>query len=66
MTIGQVAMRFGVSTRTVKRWWLSGKTCLEYWGPHHIIGKTGMKFTKKSVIAFAEKGSLDPKEWDSE
>jgi transposase len=63
MTIGQVAMRFGVSVRTVKNWWLTGKTCLVVWRPHHLVGRSGISFTKKSVKEFEEKGQLKPEEW---
>ena len=63
MTIGQVAQRFGVSTRTVKRWWLSGASGLDVWGPHHLIGTTGLRFTRKSVDNFEQKGNVRADEY---
>lgn len=63
MTIDQVAQRFGVSTRTIKNWWLSGRTCLEVFCPHHLIGRTGLKFTRKSVDEFAAKSRVKPDEY---
>lgn len=65
MTIGQLATRLGVSVRTVKNWWLSGKTCLEVWRPHHLVGSSGIRFTKKSVTRFEEIGRVKPCEWDA-
>jgi hypothetical protein len=66
VTIGQVAQKLGKSVRTVKRWWLSGQTCLEVWAPHHLVGKAGICFTKRSVKDFIEKGSVKPEEWAPE
>lgn len=60
MDIGQVAARFGVSTRTVHNWYKSGKTCLEAWQPHHLIGSRGIRFTKRSVDEFEARGRLKP------
>lgn len=65
MTISQVAQRLGVSARTVKNWWLSGKTCLEVWCPHHLVGKSGLRFSRASVDEFMEKGKQKPAEWGS-
>lgn len=65
MAIGQVAARLGVSVRTVKNWWLSGKTCLEVWRPHHLVGGSGIRFTRKSVEEFEEKGKQTPEQWGS-
>lgn len=63
MSIGQVAQRLGVSPRTVKNWWLSGSTCLEMWCPHHLVGATGLRFTRKSVDEFEQKGTVKPDEY---
>lgn len=63
MTIAQVAIRFGVSTRTVKNWWLSRRTCLEVWCPNHLIGTAGLRFTRKSVEVFEVQGHLKPDEY---
>lgn len=66
MSIGQVAARFGVSERTIKNWWLTGETCLELWRPHHLVGTSGIRFTRKSVDEFEEKGKQTPEEWASD
>jgi len=63
ITIGQVAQKLGVHPRTVKNYWMSGKTCLEVWCPSHLIGKTGLKFTRKSVEEFIRQGQVKPEEY---
>jgi transposase len=63
MSIGQVATRFGVSVRTVKNWYLSGRTALEVWCPAHLIGTTGLRFTKKSVEVFESQGQRKPQDY---
>lgn len=63
MSIGEVARRLGVSPRTVKNWWLSGGTCLQVWCPHHLLGSAGLRFTRKSVDDFEQKGNVKPEEY---
>lgn len=63
LTIGQVAQKLGVSTRTVRNWWLSGKTSLQAWCPGHMVGKSGLKFTRKSVEVFVAQGHVKPEEY---
>jgi hypothetical protein len=55
-------MRFGVSVRTIKRWFVDGRTCLEAWQPDHMIGKCGLRFTKKSVMSFEQKNRIKPED----
>ena len=58
MRIDEVAGRFNVSTRTVRRWWLSGRTCLDAWHPEHRIGSKGLRFTIESVDKFEVNGQI--------
>jgi hypothetical protein len=64
MRIDEVAGRFDVSTRTVRRWFLSGKTCLEAWHPAQRIGSKGLRFTVASVEEFEKRGLFSPLEWE--
>ena len=64
MRIDEVAVRFDVHVRTVRRWWLSGKTCLKAWHPDHRIGARGLRFTTESVDAFEAGGALLPEEYE--
>lgn len=62
LDIGQVAARFGVSTRTIHNWWKSGKTCLVAWQPYHLIGSRGVRFTKESVDEFERRSHIKPEQ----
>jgi len=64
MTLVEVAARFGVHVRTIRRWWLSGKTCLKAWNPDHRIGSRGLRFTTESVDAFELSGVILPEEYE--
>lgn len=66
MRIDEVAERFGVKARTVRRWWESGKTCLQAWHPDHRIGSKGLRFTTESVEAFETNGMMNPEEFTEE
>ena len=63
ITIGQLARKFEVSERTIKNWWLSGRTCLELFCPRHLIGSTGLRFTRKSVEVFEAECHVKPEEY---
>ena len=63
-TIEEVAAVFGVHTRTIKNWWLSGKTCLVAWHPDHRIGGKGLRFTSESVDEFERQGKITPGTWE--
>ena len=62
MRIDEVAGRFGVTTRTVRRWFLAGNTCLEAFRPAGCIGTRGIRFTIESVEQFERTGLVDPAE----
>lgn len=64
MRIDEVADRFGVSSRTIRRWWLSGNTCLKAWCPDHRLGNKGLRFLADSVDAFEKGGILLPEEYE--
>ena len=64
MRIDEVAIRFDVTARTVRRWWLSGKTCLVAWHPDHRIGSKGLRFTVESVDEFERSGTIQPDDYD--
>ncbi len=66
MRIDEVAKRFEVHPRTVKRWWLSGKTCLKVWCPVHLVGSRGLFFLTDSVDEFERTGMVNPEEWEEE
>lgn len=63
ITIGQLAKRFEVSERTIKNWWLSGKTSLELFCPRHLIGSSGLRFTRKSVEVFEVECHVRPEDY---
>lgn len=64
MRLDEVAERFGVTSRTVRRWWLSGKTCLKAWHPDHRIGSKGLRFTIESVEEFENGGMILPADFE--
>lgn len=64
MKPGEVAARFGVHVKTIRRWWLSGKTCLKAWHPDHRIGAKGLLFTTESVLQLESEGVLLPEEYE--
>jgi hypothetical protein len=63
LRIDEVAVRFGVQPRTVRRWWLSGKTCLRAWHPDHRIGSKGLRFIAESVDEFESDGMMLPENY---
>lgn len=64
MRIDEVAERFRVHPRTIKRWWQSGKTCLKAWRPVHLIGSRGLFFTSESVDELERQGIVAPDKWE--
>lgn len=64
MRIDEVAERFSVHPRTVRNWWLSGKTCLQAWHPDHRLCSKGLRFSIQSVDEFEKRGLVSPGEWE--
>lgn len=64
--LDEAAARFGVSPRTFRRWWLTGKTCLQAWRPSHKLGEAsrGLFFTAESVDAFDKSGFITPEMYE--
>ena len=66
MSPSEVAEKFGVTPRTVRNWWKSGRTCLKAWHPHHSLGLRGLRFTNESVEELAQSGEIHPDDLDGE
>ena len=60
----EVAEKFGVTSRTVRNWWKSGKTCLKAWHPCHALGLRGLRFTAESVEQLVLSGQICPDDDD--
>lgn len=65
MRIDEVAEIFEVTPRTVRNWWLSGKTCLQAFCPEQQIGSRGLRFTRESVQQFEQRSLISPEQWES-
>lgn len=66
MRIDEVAARFEVTPRTVRNWWLSGRTCLQAFCPEQQIGTRGLRFTAASVLEFEQRSLISPTQWDAQ
>ena len=65
-TLEKVAERFNVNPRTLRRWWLSNKTCLKVWVPSHLIGVGHLRFLASSVEEFEKTGRVHPEDYEGE
>lgn len=62
-SVNEVALILGVSPRTVRRWWLSGRTCLQAWTPPGCESARSLRFTTESVEQFECEGRICPDEY---
>ena len=64
VSVNELALVCGVTPRTVRNWWNTGKTCLQAWHPDHRLGVKGLRFTKESADQFCNGNMINPGDGD--